>query len=447
MGLARMGGLLKFVPFPVTVGFTTGIAVIIFSSQIRDFFGLQIEKVPADFIEKWIEYFKYFSTINLYSFGIGIASLLIIVFWSKVTRRIPGQLVAIILVTAVVQFLHLPVETIQSRFGEVPNSLPAPHLPSISWELVRQMFSPAVTLALLASLESLLSAVVADGMLGTRHRSNMELIAQGAGNMTSVLFGGIPATGAIARTATNIKNGGRTPVSAIVHCGVLLLILLFFGHWAALIPMSTLAAVLIVVAYNMSEWREFKSLLKTTKSDILVLVITFLLTVFIELTTAIQVGVLLAAFLFLQRMSLQTEFNQITDALRNQDDSEARDMSEVNIPKGIQAFEIYGTLFFGAVEQFKESLRIVSDKPKVLVLRMRDVTSLDASGLHSLEEFHRSLEEENCKLVFSAVSKQPLELMQKSGFIAKIGEENFAQDIFQALEIASDYLKQNGKES
>jgi len=447
MGLARMGGLLKFVPFPVTVGFTTGIAVIIFSSQIRDFFGLQIEKVPADFIEKWIEYVKYFSTINLYSLGIGVASLLIIVFWSKVTRRIPGQLVAIILMTAIVQILHLPVETIQSRFGEVPNSLPAPHLPSISWELVRQMFSPAVTLALLASLESLLSAVVADGMLGTRHRSNMELIAQGAGNMASVLFGGIPATGAIARTATNIKNGGRTPISAIVHCGVLLLILLFFGHWAALIPMATLAAVLIVVAYNMSEWREFKSLLKTTKNDILVLVITFLLTVFIELTTAIQVGVLLAAFLFLQRMSLQTEFNQITDALRNHDDSEARDMSEINIPKGVQVFEIYGTLFFGAVEQFKESLRIVSDKPKVLVLRMRDVISLDASGLHSLEEFYRSLEEENCKLVFSAVSKQPLELMQKSGFIAKIGEENFAQDIFQALEIASDYLKQNGKES
>ena len=441
MGLARMGGLLKFVPFPVTAGFTTGIAVIIFSSQIGDLLGLQLEKVPADFIEKWIEYFKQLSTVNFYSLAIGLSSLLIIIFWSKITRKVPGQLAAIILMTAVVQIFDLPVETIQSRFGAVPNSLPSPHIPEMNWELIRQMFSPAVTIALLAGLESLLSAVVADGMTGTRHRSNMELIAQGAGNIASVLFSGIPATGAIARTATNIKNGGKTPIAAVVHCVVLLLILLFFGHWAALIPMSTLAAVLVVVAYNMSEWREFRSLLKTTKSDAAVLVITFLLTVFIELTTAIQVGVLLAAFLFLQRMSTQMEVNSITESLRSHEDNETRDISDIEIPAGVEVFEVYGTLFFGVVEQFKEALRVVVEKPKVVILRMRSLTLLDASGLHSLEEFQRNLESQNCKLIFSAVSKQPLDLMEKSGFAEKVGKENFAKDIFAALKLADNHLR------
>ncbi len=446
MGLARMGGLLKFVPFPVTVGFTSGIALIIFSSQVHDFLGLQIESVPADFVEKWIAFVRYIPTVNFYSCGVGIGSLLIIVFWSKVTKRVPGQLVSIVLLTAVVQVFQLPVETIQSRFGDVPNSLPMPRLPTMNWELVRQMFSPAVTIALLASLESLLSAVVADGMTGTRHRSNMELIAQGAGNMTSVMFGGIPATGAIARTATNVKNGGRTPVAAIIHCLVLLLILLFFGHWAALIPMPTLAAVLIVVSYNMSEWREFKSLLKTTKSDALVLIITFLLTVFIDLTTAIQVGVLLAAFLFLQRMSAQTQFNLITEALRSRDDSETRDVLDVEIPEGMEIFEIYGSLFFGAIENFKATLQIVSKTPDVLILRMRDVISIDASALHSLEELNRNLKEQNCKLILSAVSKQPRDVMKNSGFAETIGADNFANDIFHAIEIAKKYLE-NANES
>ncbi|MFV0389046.1 MAG: SulP family inorganic anion transporter [Pyrinomonadaceae bacterium] len=442
MGLARMGGLLKFVPFPVTVGFTSGIAVIIFSSQIRDFFGLPIEKVPADFIGEWIEYFKYFNSANLYSLAVGAASLFIIIFWSKITRKIPGQLVAIILMTAVVYIFQIPVDTIQSKFGAVPNSLPAPHFPAISWEMFRQMFSPAVTLALLAALESLLSAVVADGMLGTRHRSNMELVAQGAGNMASVLFAGIPATGAIARTATNIKNGAKTPIASIVHCAVLLLVLVFFGRWAALIPMTTLAAVLIVVAYNMSEWREFRSLLKTTKSDSIVLIVTFLLTVFIELTTAIQVGVLLAAFLFLQRISKQTEFNQITEALRSGDDAEARETTNLDIPEGVKVFEIYGSLFFGAVEHFNEAMRAIGDKPRVLILRMRDVNSLDASGLHSLEELLGNMNENNCRLILSAVSKKPYELMQKSGFIEKIGSKNIANDIYHALELSKQYLNE-----
>lgn len=440
MGLARMGALLKFVPYPVTVGFTSGIALIIFSSQISDFLGLKIEKVPVDFVEKWISYAEHLTSLNYYSLGIGVGSLLIIIFWSRITHRIPGMLVAIIAATIATHFFHLPIDTIQSRFGEVPNSLPAPHFPVMSWEMIRQMFPSGVTIALLAGLESLLSSVVADGMLGTRHRSNMELIAQGAGNITSVIFGGLPATGAIARTATNIKNGGRTPISAIVHCLVLLLILMFVGQWASLIPLSTLAAVLIVVSYNMSEWREFKHLLKSPKSDIAVLLVTFLLTVFIELTTAIQVGVLLAAFLFLQRMSTNTRFKEITEDLREREDSEARDMSQINIPVGVEAFEIYGSLFFGAVEHFKEAMRRVSGYPKVLILRMRDVLSLDASGLHSLHDLLEDLKSQDCALVLSAVSPQVLSVIKKSGFDKELGEDKFAGDILEAIEIAKRIL-------
>ncbi|MBK8809317.1 MAG: sulfate permease [Acidobacteria bacterium] len=439
MGLARMGALLKFVPYPVTVGFTSGIALIIFSSQIRDLFGLTIENVPADFVEKWIAYAEHFATFNIYSIIVGAASLAIIAVWPRVTHRVPGMLVAIVVMTVAARFFELPVETIQSRFGEVPNSLPSPHLPQISWDLVKKMFSPAVTIALLAGLESLLSSVVADGMLGTRHRSNMELIAQGAGNIVSVIFGGLPATGAIARTATNIKNGGRTPIAAVVHSVVLLLILMFAGSYASLIPLSTLAAVLIVVAYNMSEWREFGQLLKSPKSDVAVLIVTFLLTVFVELTTAIQVGVLLAAFLFLQRMSTNTQLKDITDNLREREDSETRDMSKIEIPPGVEAFEIYGSLFFGAVEHFKDALRRVSTDPKVLILRMRDVNSIDASGLHSLSELRRDLEAKGCTVIFSAVAPGVFKLMKKSGFVAEAGKDRFAKDIYQALEIARNH--------
>lgn len=440
MGLARMGALLKFVPYPVTVGFTTGIALIIFSSQLRDFFGLKIENVPADFVAKWIAYAENISTANFYSIGVGLASLAIIGVWPKVTHRIPGMLIAIIAMTAATRIFDLPVETIATRFGDVPNSFPAPHIPAISFELVQKMFSPAVTIALLAGLESLLSSVVADGMLGTRHRSNMELIAQGAGNIASVIFGGIPATGAIARTATNIKNGGRTPIAAVTHCIVLLLILMFAGTYASMIPLATLAAVLIIVAYNMSEWREFSQLLKSPRSDVAVLIVTFVLTVFVELTTAIQVGVLLAAFLFLQRMSTNTELREINENFAEFDDRGRRDMSTVDIPDGVEAFEIYGSLFFGAVENFKDALRRVSGEPRVLILRMRDVTALDASGLHSLRELRRDLEQKGCTLVFSAVAPQVFGMMKKSGFVAESGKDKFGKDIFAAIEIAKRIL-------
>ncbi|HMS09895.1 MAG TPA: SulP family inorganic anion transporter, partial [Pyrinomonadaceae bacterium] len=293
MGLARMGALLKFVPYPVIVGFTSGIAVIIFSSQVNEILGLNIEKVPADFVEKWIEYVRQIGNLDPYTIAVGAASLLIIIVWPKVTHRVPGQLIAILAVTFAVQYFQIPVATIESRFGGMPTGLPSPQVPTVTWAVFQELFTPALTIAILAALESLLSSVVADGMTGTRHRSNMELVGQGAGNIASAIFGGIPATGAIARTATNIKSGGTTPVAAIIHAVFLLLVLLLIGKWAAMIPMATLAAVLIVVAYNMSEWREFKHLLKSPRGDIAVLLATFFLTVFIELTVAIQVGILL----------------------------------------------------------------------------------------------------------------------------------------------------------
>jgi SulP family sulfate permease len=444
MGLARMGAFLKFVPYPVTVGFTSGIALIIFSSRVSDFLGLKIEKVPADFVEKWIEYGKHFSTFNPYTLAVGFGSLLIIVLWPRITHRVPGQLIAILIATFAVQVFHIPVDTIATRFGGVPNTLPSPQFPTISWELVQQMFSPALTIAILAALESLLAAVVADGMMGTRHRSNMELIAQGAGNIVSVIFGGVPATGAIARTATNIKSGAKTPVSAIIHCIFLLLVLLVIGKWAALIPMATLAAVLIVVAYNMSEWREFVHLLKSPRGDIAVLLATFLLTVFIELTVAIQVGILLAGFVFLQKMSNQTQVNVITQNLAGDDESQARDMSKVNIPPGVEVFEIYGSLFFGAVAQFRESIRVVARKPKVLILRMRHVMTIDASGLHLLEELAREARDGGYLLIFSAVTPAVFAAMQKSGLVDEVGSENFAPDIFKAIDIAERHLSNNG---
>jgi sulfate permease, SulP family len=444
MGLVRMGALLKFVPYPVIVGFTSGIAVIIFSSQINDLLGLNIEKVPADFVEKWIEYIRHISALDPYTIAVGGVSLLIIILWPKVTHRVPGQLIAILVVTFAVQYFQIPVATIETRFGGMPTGLPSPQIPTVTWTVFQELFTPALTIAILAALESLLSSVVSDGMTGTRHRSNMELIGQGAGNIASAIFGGIPATGAIARTATNIKSGGKTPVAAIIHAVFLLLVLLLIGKWAAMIPMATLAAVLIVVAYNMSEWREFKHLLKSPRGDIAVLLATFLLTVFIELTVAIQVGILLAAFLFLQKMSKETHVDVITDTLEEDEEFRSRDMSKIDIPKRVEVFEVYGSLFFGAVSQFKESIRIVSTRPKVIILRMRQVPTIDASGIHILEELVREAHSGGCIIVFSAVSRSVYRVMRKSGFVDMVDKRNFAPDIFGALEIARRHLDSSG---
>ncbi len=440
MGLARMGALLKFVPYPVIVGFTSGIALIIFSSQVNDFLGLRIESVPADFVEKWIEYGRHIARAEPYTLGVGLASLLIIVLWPRVTHRVPGQLIAIIAATVAVQYFQIPVDTIQTRFGGMPQGLPSPQFPAMTWATFQELFSPAITIAILAALESLLSSVVADGMTGTRHRSNMELIAQGAGNVASAIFGGIPATGAIARTATNIKSGGKTPIAAIIHAVFLLLVLLFIGKWAAMIPMATLAAVLIVVAYNMSEWREFRHLLKSPRGDVAVLLATFLLTVFIELTVAIQVGILLAAFLFLQKMSNEAKVDVITENLRDDEEFKSRDMSTIAIPKDVEVFEVYGSLFFGAVSQFKESIRVVANRPRVVILRMRQVSHIDASGIHILEEMVKESHASGTAVVFSAVSSLVYGVMHESGFVGLVGADNFAEDIFAALEIAKRHI-------
>lgn len=440
MGLARMGALLKFVPYPVIVGFTSGIAVIIFSSQINDLLGLNVENVPADFVQKWIEYFRHLPNLDPYTIAVGAVSLLIIILWPRVTHRVPGQLIAILAVTFAVQYFQIPVATIETRFGGMPTGLPSPQIPTVTWTVFQELFTPALTIAILAALESLLSSVVADGMTGTRHRSNMELVGQGAGNIASAIFGGIPATGAIARTATNIKSGGKTPVAAIIHAVFLLLVLLLIGKWAAMIPMATLAAVLIVVAYNMSEWREFKHLLKSERGDIAVLLATFLLTVFIELTVAIQVGILLAAFLFLQKMSKETHADVITDTLEEDEEFRSRDMSMIDIPKRVEVFEVYGSLFFGAVSQFKESIRIVTTKPRVIILRMRHVPAIDASGIHILEELVKDAHSSGCIIVFSAVSRSVYRVMRKSGFVELVDKRNFAPDIFGALEIAKLHL-------
>lgn len=443
MGLARLGTVIKFIPFPVTVGFTAGIALIILVGQIRDFFGLQMEKVPAEFLEKIAAFAEHIGSVNPWAAVIAVASVLIILGWPRLTHRIPGSLVAIIATTAAVQLLNLPVETIGSRFGAVPNTLPAPQLPNISWELCRQMFSPALTIALLAGIESLLSAVVADGMTERRHRSNMELIAQGVANLATPIFGGIPATGAIARTATNIKNGGRTPIAGIVHAITLLLIMLFFGKWAALIPMATLAGILAIVAWNMSETHLFIKMFRGPKSDILVLVSTFLLTVLVDLTVAIQVGLVLAALLFMRRMAEVTQVGYVTRMLNQDEEEDPDDPLSINrrkVPAGVEVFEVSGPFFFGAADKFKNAISAVEVKPRILILRLRHVMSLDATALQALESVHSRARREQTTLILSGVHAQPLIVLERSGLLDKIGADNIHGNIDDALNRARNLL-------
>jgi sulfate permease, SulP family len=434
MGVARLGTLLKFIPYPLIVGFTSGVAVIIFTSQIKDIFGLQIADLPPDFISKWIVYFQNFSAINYNALFVGGLSLVILLFWPRISHKIPAPLVVIIVVTIIVQVFDIKVDTIQSRFGAVPNTLPAPTLPHITWEKVMGVFSPAITIALLGAIESLLSAVVADGMIRSRHRSNMELVAQGVANIFSPLFGGIPATGAIARTATNVKNGAKTPVAGIIHAIVLLLIMLFFGKWAALIPIPTLSAILLIVSYNMSEWRSFKKLLKSPKSDIIILIVTFLLTVIIDLTVAIEVGVVLSALFFMRRMAEVSQVNAITKDIKDELDGKyENEQSDIKMPDGVEIFEVFGSLFFGAVEQFTESLRSVEKKPKYLILELQHLLSIDATGLRALEDLEAKLKRQKTKFIISGLHKQPLFAMVQSGLIDKIGEDYLFGSIPEAL--------------
>ena len=442
-GLLGLGGAIKFIPYPVTLGFTSGIALIIFSGEVKDFLGLPMGVVPVDFLGKWRAFASHMGSLNPAAVLVAVGSLAIVLLWPRVNRRIPGPFVALITMTALVQLFHLPVETIGSRFGAIHASLPAPALPALTLSQATGLIAPAFTIALLGGIESLLSAVVSDGMIGGRHRSNMELVAQGIANLASPIFGGIPATGAIARTATNVKNGGRTPVAGMVHAVTLLLIMLFFGRWAGLIPMATLAAILVVVAYHMSEWRTFRAELRSPKSDVAVLLVTFLLTVLVDLTVAIEVGMVLAVFLFMRRMATVTSVSVLTHELRDPVDDYERDPNWVgrrSVPPGVEVYEITGPFFFGAAEMFKDRLARIAGRPKVLILRMRHVLTIDSTGLHALRDVVERSRRDGTLVVLSDVHAQPVVALVQSGMRDEIGEANVLGNLDDALNRAREHL-------
>jgi SulP family sulfate permease len=441
MGLAKFGSMIKFIPYPVIVGFTSGIALLIFSTQVKDFFGLQIQNVPSEFHEKWLAYYHSFPSLNFYVTGIALLSIIIMIVWPKITHRVPGSLIAIVLTTILVIVFKLPVDTIGQRFGEISSDLPSPTYYQINLTVIRNLIGPATVIALLAAIESLLSAVVADGMIGGRHRSNMELVAQGLSNLVTPIFGGIPSTGAIARTATNIKNGGRTPVAGIIHSLTLLLIMLVFGSYARLIPMATLAAILVIVSYNMSEWKSFRSLLKSPRSDVLVLLTTFFLTVVFDLTIAIEIGIVLSVILFMKRMSEVSNVNIITREL--EDAEEPVDPNSINkkqIPEGVEVFEINGPFFFGAAKKFKDQMFIIEKQPKVRIIRMRNVPAVDATGLQVLKDFYTDAKKHKIHLILSGVHTQPLYALTQAGIFDLFGEENIWGNIDDALDRAREIL-------
>ncbi len=439
-GLAKLGAAIKFIPHPVVTGFTSGIAVIIFSGEIKDLLGLRMGPVPASFAEKWMAY-AHATGITPEAIGISALSLAIILVWPRVNRRIPGPFVALLVATAVARLLHLPLETIGSRFGAIAASIPAFHIPQLSFAQITALVGPAFTIALLGSIESLLSAVVSDGMIGGRHRSNMELVAQGVANMATASFGGIPATGAIARTATNVKNGGRTPVAGMIHAATLLLITVAFGRLASLIPMAALASILVVVAYHMSEWRAFRAELSSPKSDVAVLLTTFVLTVLVDLTVAIEVGMVLAAFLFIRRMAEVTNVSSVTRELEDElDDADANAASRRTIPRGVEVYEINGSFFFGAAETFKDTLARVAGKPKVLIIRMRHVLALDSTGMHALKDVVHRSRRDGTVVLLSDVHMQPLVALTGSPILDEIGQENLFGNLDDALNRARELL-------
>ena len=441
-GLARFGAAIKFIPHPVVIGFTTGIAVVIFSGEMKDLLGLQMGVVPPDFIGKWIAYGGA-TGIDPSAIGLAALSFVIMGFWPRISRKVPAPLVALVAATVIARVFDLHVETIGSRFGEISVSLPRPHVPDISLSMAMDLVGPAFTIALLGGVESLLSAVISDGMIGGRHRSNMELVAQGVANIASASFGGIPATGAIARTATNVKNGGRTPVAGIVHALTLLLITAVFGRWASFIPMSALAAILVVVAYHMSEWRSFRAELRSPLSDVIVLVTTFGLTVIVDITVAIEVGMVLAAFLFIRRMAAVTNITAVTRELADEDEDDETDPGAVarrKIPRGVEVYEINGAFFFGAAELFKETLATVAGNPRVLIIRMRHVLALDSTGMHALKEVVHRSRREGTLILLSDVHMQPLVALTGSPVLEEIGRENLFGDIDQALNRARRYV-------
>lgn len=434
LGLAKLGNLLKFIPYSLIVGFTSAIALIILSSQINDFLGLGIEKVPADFLEKWSIYFGSFDRVNGYAIAIAVGTVLLSLHFQKWVKKIPGSIVAILLSTMVVNLGNLPVDTIGSKFGDIPNTLNMPRFPSVDFETVRSLVQPAFAIALLGSIESLLSAVVSDSMIGGKHRSNMELVAQGTANVFSALFGGIPATGAIARTATNVKNGGRTPIAGIVHGLVLLTIMLLFAPYAKLIPLSCLAGILMVVAYHMSEWRQFLSILKGNRMDIIILLTTFFLTVLFDLVIAIEIGIVLASFLFMKRMSESIHIRNLTsETVSGEHLFETEDLE---IPRDVVLYEINGPLFFGAARQFQETIVQTHAHPRVVVIRMRYVPMVDATGFQSLKEIVKTFNAQGVKVIFSGVGKELMEDFEKYDVFSFLDREFIVKDVNRALELA-----------
>ncbi len=439
MGICHFGSLIKYIPYTITTGFTCGIGVSLLVGQFKDFLGLDIEKVPSEFIEKLVCYCKNITTTSIPTLLIGLLAIIIMLVFPYVTDKIPGSLIAIIVTTLIVKFGNINVNTIGSVYGELSHSLPVPQIPDVSFGMIKRLISPAFTIALLAGIESLLSCVVSDGMISDKHNSNAELIGQGIGNIFSGLFGGIPATGAIARTAANVKNGGRTPVSGMVHCVTLLIILLVLMPTAALIPMTTLAAVLIIVAWNMCDWKTFFKLVKTApKSDIIVLVGTFLLTVIFDLVVAIEVGVVVSALLFMKRMSEVTAVNS-WKYIEQPDVSNEEAEKLMSISKEIRVFEIMGPMFFAAAEE----LASINSKryTKIIIIRMRGVPALDASAMRSLNSLADRADKKGIELVFSHVNKQPLSVMKKDGFFDRLGENQFKKDIIEALDYAENKLK------
>ncbi len=444
MGVLHLGTIIKYIPYPIVVGFTSGIALTIFATQIKDLFGLQIESVPAGFLDKWAVYFQHFDTVNWWTLLIGVCSILVIVFTPKISRRIPGSLVAIILMTVVALVLKRlgieGIETIGDRFT-ISSSLPQPAVPSLNWETITRLAQPAMVIAMLGAIESLLSAAVADGVIGDRHDSNQELVAQGIANMVTPLIGGIPATGAIARTMTNINNGGRTPVAGIAHAIVLALIYLFLMPLVQYIPMSCLAGVLVVVSYNMSEWRSFKAILKNPKSDIIVLLVTFFLTVIFDLTVAIEVGVLIACLLCMKRMAETTNVSVLSDEIDPVADTDVQgNLEHLTIPEGAKVYEINGPYFFGIGNKFEEMMGDMGGRARVRIIRMRKVPFIDSTGVHNLSNMCKMCKQMGVKVVLSGVNPTVMKVLENAGMDEIVGKENICSHINIALKRAEEIL-------
>ena len=446
-GLLRLGTIIKYIPYPIVVGFTSGIAVTIFTTQIKDLFGLTLPTNPSDFIEKWGVYLQNFNTIDPWCALIGVASVFVIAVTPRFSKKIPGSLIAIILMTIVALLLKnfagvLSIETIGDRFS-ISNELPAAQVPDMNWETIKSLVSPAITIAILGAIESLLSATVADGVIGDHHDSNTELVAQGLANIASPLFGGIPATGAIARTMTNINNGGKTPVAGIIHAVVLLLIFLFLMPLAKYIPMACLAGVLVVVSYGMCGWRSFLELMKNPKSDVTVLLITFFLTIIFDLTIAIEVGLIIACLLFMKRMSETTDVKAITEEIDLNQDAEfsTGNLDHLIIPQGVEVYEINGPYFFGAGNKFEEIMASFGDRPKVRIIRMRKVPFVDSTGIHNLTNLCEMSKKEGIQIVLSGVREKVNGQLEHAGFYHLIGEENICSHINLALKRANEIIE------